>query len=83
MQMAMKQVAQSENPTPNPGKNVILKKWLNIRRKRFWVIVLILLHTLLSFFAAPRLIKHNVIELVKEGLGKNTRILLELAVAAK
>ena len=32
---------------------VIRTKWLNIRRKRFWAIVLVLLYTLLGFFVVP------------------------------
>ncbi len=34
----------------------IKTRWLNFRRKRFWAIVVVLLYTLMGFFAAPLII---------------------------
>ena len=53
---------------------IIKTHWVNPRRKRFWVMVLILLYTLLGFFAAPRLIENKVIGLFHDDLGRVARI---------
>ena len=36
------------------------EKWLNMRRKRFWVVVAVLLYTLLGFFLVPLLVKEGI-----------------------
>jgi len=49
-------------------------RWLNFRRKRFWAIVVVLLYTLLGFFAAPLMIKNGVIDLLRDDLGRIAQI---------
>lgn len=49
-------------------------RWFSPRRKRFWVVALVLLYTLLGFFAAPALIRNSVTSLLEEELGRPTTI---------
>ena len=49
-------------------------QWLSPRRKRFWGLVVVLLYTLLGFFAAPRLIENVVIDLIQDDLGRLAHI---------
>jgi len=51
-------------------REVILTRWLNPRRKRFWAVVVVLIYTLLGFFAAPLIVKNTVINLVTEDIGR-------------
>ncbi len=53
---------------------VIKTRWLNFRRKPFWAIVVVLLYTLLGFFAAPLMIKNSVIGLLQDDLGRIAQI---------
>jgi hypothetical protein len=53
---------------------VFKNRWLNPRRKRFWAIVVILLYTLLGFFAAPPMIEHTIISLLNDDLGRPAKI---------
>lgn len=48
--------------------------WLNLRRKRFWLIIFILLYTLAGFFLAPVVIKKTVIGLFQDDLGRSAQI---------
>ena len=50
------------------------KQWYSPRRKRFWVAALVLVYTLLGFFAAPRLIKASVIGLFQNDIGRLAHI---------
>jgi uncharacterized protein involved in outer membrane biogenesis len=54
--------------------DVIRTKWLNVRRKRFWAIVLIILYTLLGFFVVPAVIKNVVTGLVEDDLGRAVQV---------
>ena len=54
--------------------NTIKTRWLSPRRKRFWAIVVVLLYTLLGFFAAPLIIRNNVTALLQDDLGRATQI---------
>ena len=60
--------------TGNSIRNVIKARWLSPRRKRFWAIVVILLYTLLGFFAAPLIIRNNITALLQDELGRPTHI---------
>lgn len=65
------------NPDPASSMSlghIIQTRWLHPRRKRFWVIVVVLLYTLLGLFAAPPLIRSNIIQLLEEDLGRPTSI---------
>ena len=62
-----------KDASQSPG-NLIRTQWLNPRRMRFWLIVLVLLYTLLGFFAAPALIRSNVTALLQDDLGRATHI---------
>jgi len=42
-----------------------LRPWGNWRRKRFWILVVLLLYTLLGFFALPRLVEKTLVETVE------------------
>ncbi|MCP4048428.1 MAG: DUF748 domain-containing protein [Gammaproteobacteria bacterium] len=53
---------------------IIRTRWLNFRRKRFWVLSAILLYTLLGFFVAPRVIQTNIVALLEDDLGRETHI---------
>jgi hypothetical protein len=53
---------------------MIKSRWLSPRRKRFWAIVMILLYTLLGFFAAPLIIKNSVVGLFRDDLGRVAQI---------
>ena len=48
--------------------------WLSPRRKRFWIIAVVLLYTLLGFFAAPAIINNSIIKLLQDDLGRPTKI---------
>jgi len=53
---------------------LIKTRWINPRRKRFWAIVVVLLYTLLGFFAAPLIIKNSVVGLFRDDLGRVAQI---------
>ena len=66
-----------ENTSPDTSHSIgrlIKTRWLNPRRKRFWAMVVVLLYTLLGFFAAPLVLRNSVIELLQEDLGRPTQI---------
>lgn len=48
--------------------------WLNLRRKRFWAIALLLLYTLAGFFLTPLVIKKAVIGVFQDDLGRSAQI---------
>ena len=54
--------------------DVIRTKWLNVRRKRFWAIVLVLLYTLLGFFVVPLVSKNIITGLVQDDLGRGVQV---------
>jgi len=54
--------------------DVILTKWLNFRRKRFWAIVSVLLYTILGFIVVPIVIKNIVTGLVEDDLGRSVQV---------
>ncbi len=49
-------------------------RWFSPRRKRFWVILVVLLYTLLGFFAAPKIIRNQLTALLQDDLGRPTSI---------
>jgi hypothetical protein len=65
---------QSSADTGHSAGGVIRTQWLNPRRKRFWVILLMLIYTLLGFFVAPGIVKDRVIGMLQDDLGRPTRI---------
>lgn len=48
--------------------------WLNPRRKRFWLIIFMLLYTLAGFFLAPAVIKKVAISWFQDDLGRSAQI---------
>ncbi len=65
---------QTTETTPSSMAGTIRTRWLNYRRKRFWVLSAILLYALLGFFVAPRVVQNNIVALLEEDLGRETRI---------
>jgi uncharacterized protein involved in outer membrane biogenesis len=65
---------QASTETGSSLGELIKTRWLNPRRKRFWAIVVILLYTLLGFFAAPLIIKNSVVGLFRDDLGRVAQI---------
>ena len=57
-----------------PVIETIKTRWLNYRRKRFWVLVAALLYTLLGFFAAPFIIKNTAVDFFRDDLGRFAQI---------
>ena len=49
-------------------------RWLNVRRKRFWLIVAVVLYTLLGFFLAPVLVSHYGVKSIEEATGRDAVI---------
>jgi len=48
--------------------------WLNVRRIRFWLVLLLLVYTLAGFLGLPWLLRTTAIESVREDLGRDLRI---------
>ena len=65
---------QTTENTRSTMVEIIRTRWLNFRRKRFWVLSAVLLYALLGFFVAPRVIQNNIVALLGEDLGRETRI---------
>jgi len=70
----MKTNKQTSSDTGNSNIELIKSRWLNPRKKRFWTIVIVLLYTLLGFFAAPVIIQNAVVNLFKDDLGRVAQI---------
>ncbi|NMT64967.1 DUF748 domain-containing protein [Marinobacter orientalis] len=49
-------------------------KWASPRRLRFWLLVLVVLYTLLGFFALPWIIQSVAVSTVQEDFGRELRI---------
>jgi Domain of Unknown Function (DUF748) len=49
-------------------------QWFNLRRKRCWAAIVLLLYTLLGFFAVSAIIKTKLIDLIEEDLGRSAHI---------
>lgn len=60
--------------TKQTGTSSFRTLWLNPRRKRFWVVVLFLLYTLLGFFLAPWVLKNSIVDFIKDDLGREASI---------
>jgi hypothetical protein len=70
-------MASNENAPAEPAKSsraVNRSRWLNPRRKRFWLLVAVLVYSLLGFFATPVFIKNSVISLLRDDLGRSAKI---------
>jgi hypothetical protein len=52
------------------GDGSSLSKWFSYKRKRFWILFLVLLYTLLGFFLLPTLINKLVIDAAHDKLGR-------------
>ncbi|MCW8924660.1 MAG: DUF748 domain-containing protein [Xanthomonadales bacterium] len=70
----MTTIEKAAPDTGHSSRKTIKNHWLSPRRKRFWIILLILLYTLLGFFAAPTLIRNSVTALLQEDLGRAASI---------
>ncbi|MBT8047635.1 MAG: DUF748 domain-containing protein [Gammaproteobacteria bacterium] len=68
----MMALSELERAEYNPG--ILREKWLNYRRKRFWVVVFILLYTVFGFFLAPVLVNKLVVDTVREKLGREASL---------
>jgi len=62
------------NTASNSVVDVIKNRWLNIRRKRFWAIVVVLLYTVIGFFLVPYLIKSTLLDLFQKDLGRSAQV---------
>jgi len=65
---------QTSSDTGNSIIELIKTRWLNPRKKRFWTIVIVLLYTLLGFFAAPLIIRNSIVDLFQDDLGRIAQI---------
>lgn len=54
--------------------NYLREKWVSPRRIRFWLLVLVILYTLLGFFALPWIIQYIAVNTAKEDFGRELRI---------
>jgi hypothetical protein len=72
--MIMNHSGQTTKTSPASIGHVIRTRWLNFRRKRFWLLVCILLYTLLGFLLAPVMVKKGIVSLLQEDLGRQTQI---------
>ena len=68
------------NPAPAAGSTIerspgsVASQWLHPRRKRFWLIALLLLYTLGGFFAVPPLVKRMAVDAILDGAGREATI---------
>lgn len=58
----------------NQFGNYLRKKWVSPRRIRFWLLVLIILYTLLGFFALPWIIQYVAVNTAKDDFERELRI---------
>ncbi|MEX1057361.1 MAG: hypothetical protein WED11_06500, partial [Natronospirillum sp.] len=49
-------------------------RWVSPRRIRFWLMVLVILYTLLGFFAVPWFIQHMAVKAAREDFGRELHI---------
>lgn len=56
----------------SPGS--VASRWLHPRRKRFWLIALLLLYTLGGFFAVPPLVKRMAVDAILDDAGREATI---------
>jgi len=49
-------------------------RWINPRRIRFWLLVLIIVYTLLGFLALPWLVQYVAVNTAREDFGRELRI---------
>lgn len=67
-------------PTPTAGTPSerspasVAARWLHPRRKRFWLIALLLLYTLGGFFAVPALVQRLAVDAILDGAGREATI---------
>lgn len=52
----------------------LLENWFNWRKKRFWIVFLLVLYTALGFWLAPMLIRDGIIGAIRDDLGRESRI---------
>jgi len=62
------------NDNPDQASAAETSKWFNLRRKRCWAMIVLLLYTLLGFFAVSAIIKTKIIDLIEEDLGRSAHI---------
>jgi Fe-S-cluster formation regulator IscX/YfhJ len=67
-------VNTSSEETPQSGFSRLRSKWLNVRRKRFWGILLLCLYTVFGFIGAPWLLKSGIIDFASSDLGREARV---------
>lgn len=48
--------------------------WFNLRRKRCWLLIVLLLYSVLGFFAVSAIIKTKLVDLIEKDLGREVRI---------
>ena len=70
----MNPTGQAARNTPSAMLEIIRTRWLNFRRKRFWLLSAVLLYALLGFFVVPRVVQNYMMDLLEEDLGRETRI---------
>jgi len=64
----------TESQIANPESRSLRENWLNHRRKRFWVILLILLYTVCGFFLVPVLVNKLVVDTAQEKFGREASL---------
>ena len=72
--MNMTTADQAPTETKNSLGQIIKTRWLSPRRKRFWVMIVVVVYTLLGFFAAPMIIRNNLTTLLQDDLGRPINI---------
>lgn len=70
----MNNVTDSPNASKPSPVNYLRHNWLNFRKKRFWVLVALLLYTLAGFVLVPHLVHKKLTELLNIDLGRQAHI---------
>jgi hypothetical protein len=68
------QPAPADDRQAVPPSSGAIRPWLSPRRKRFWLLVLLLMYTLGGFFLVPVLVKSQIITTAREDLGREVTI---------
>lgn len=71
--IVMNPTGQNQAPGNAPVTSLV-SNWISYKRKRFWVLVVVLLYTLLGFFVAPVIIENRLLALAEQDLGRKARV---------
>jgi hypothetical protein len=70
----MNQAASTSQPPQSASGNSLRTGWFSPRRKRFWAWVLLLLYTVIGFFALPPLLESLAVSALRDSTGREAVI---------